>query len=147
MTKLQQKKIIYTAACLASLTGCAVPTANPVIFGQETSVGISIGQSAATQIPEFKVGYNDANVAYLPTVAVDGDGNLTALGGVIDGNGGSYKETYSVLGQFDVEATNGTNGPGAKLGKFFATGNAAVKLSAGFACGVSEGKDQTHCHK
>lgn len=135
------------ALVACALAGCEALPQNPVIFGQGTSVGITIGQSPTTQTPEFILGYKDANIAYLPTVAVDGAGNLTDLGGKMKVGSDEFKETYSVLGQFEVNGETDPSKPSIGLGKFFATGNAAVKLAAGFACGVADGRDVTHCHK
>lgn len=130
------------------LAGCDSASKNPVIFGQTTTVGISIGQSQTTQAPEFVLGYKDANVAILPTVAEDGAGNVATLGGTVTNpqNGVSFEETYSVLGQFEVNTPTSIAAEEAGLGKFFATGLAAQKLSAGFACALSDGRDATHCH-
>lgn len=139
-------KIIAIGSVGILLAGCEIAPKNPVIFGQATSVGITIGQSPTTQAPEFVLGYKDANIAFLPTVAEDGDGNITELGGNTQVGDDSYDETYSVLGQFDVSTpTQGQGNVG--LGKFFATGIAAQKLAAGFACAESDGKDAVHCHK
>ena len=132
--------------------GCESPSENPVIFGQGTSVGISIGQSPTTQAPEFVLGYKDANIAFLPTIAMDGSGNVTKLGGNVSLPGASgsagtgFEETYSVLGQFEVNSPTQAGSEKLGLGKFFATGLAAQKLSAGFACALSDGRDLAHCH-
>lgn len=146
MTHAYLKRLAAIGVLASAVAGCEVLPNNPVIFGQGTSVGISIGQSPTTQTPEFVLGYKDANIAYLPTVAVDANGNVQDLGGVMRMNGNEFKETYSVLGQFEVNANTDPGKPSVGLGKFFATGNAAVKLAAGFACGVADGRDVTHCH-
>ena len=138
---------LLAAVVSATVAGCQSSAENPVIFGQKTTLGVSIGQSADTQTPELTVGYKDANVAYLPTVARDANGNVTKLGGQISGNGGEFGETYSVLGQFESASGTETGNPSVGLGKFFATGNAALKLAAGFACALADGRDQAHCHR
>ena len=147
MFRINLKGLAIAGLCMGLVAGCEAPTANPVIFGQGTSLGITLGQSSTTQAPEFALGYRDQNIAYLPTVAVDEKGRVIPIGGAINSQTGSFNETYSVLGQFELGAEAKENVPAIALGKFFATGNAAVKLSAGFACGISDGKDSTHCHK
>ncbi|MEM1299610.1 MAG: hypothetical protein AAGH68_10060 [Pseudomonadota bacterium] len=126
--------------------GCDYATSNPVVFGQATSLGITVGQSPTTQTPELVLGYKDANIAVLPTIATDANGNITRLGSASTQDGGAFEETFSVLGQFQANTEAKDNAPSAALGKFFATGFAAQKLSAGFACSVSDGKDVKHCH-
>lgn len=142
-------RVAICAAALA-LSACEASKNAPVIFGQAQTVGISIGQNQATQAPEFVLGYKDANIAFLPTVAIGDDGKVVPLGGATEfpSKDGSTKfnETYSVLGQFEVDANAGQSDTGAKIGKFFSTGLAAQKLAAGFACAISDGRDLAHCH-
>lgn len=128
------------------LVGCESASVNSVIFGQGTSVGLSIGQSPTTQAPEFVLGYKDANIAFLPTVATKADGDIITLGGKSGSGTDGFSETYSVLGQFEVNTPTQIGSGAVGLGKFFATGLAAQKLSAGFACAVSDGRDESHCH-
>jgi hypothetical protein len=126
--------------------GCEPTSENPVVFGQGTTVGISIGQSPTTQAPEFVLGYKDVNIALLPTTATDAAGEVITLGGQSGADANGFSETYSVLGQFDLNTPTQVGAGVAGLGKFFATGLAAQKLSAGFACAISDGRDMAHCH-
>ncbi|MEP3847717.1 MAG: hypothetical protein ABJM43_20415 [Paracoccaceae bacterium] len=129
------------------LTGCE-NLEDRVVFAQAHTVGISVSQSQTAPTPEFVVGYKDTNVALLPTVARDSSGKTTTLGGVSKNQGSEFNETFSVFGQFQANAASKQAGsPDVSLGKFFATGLAAQKLAAGFACSVAVGKDSAHCHK
>lgn len=134
------------AAVLAGSLGLMACETLPdtVIFGQAHTVGISIGQSDAAPAPEFVLGYKDANIALLPAAVKDAAGNPTLVGGNTRVGTQGYNETFSVFGQFKANTTGPSE---VGLGKFFATGIAAQKLAAGFACAVSDGKDTTHCHK
>lgn len=119
-----------------------------VVFAQAHTVGISVSQSQTAPTPEFVLGYKDANVALLPTAIRDRNGNPTEIGGVSRSDGQEFSETFSVFGQFRANTSkNETGSPTVGLGKFFATGLAAQKLAAGFACSVTDGKDAKHCHK
>ncbi|GEM_PF-6084253 len=129
------------------LAACEEHAGNPVVFGQTQALGITLGQSPTTQAPEFVFGFKDANIAILPTVAVSPTNEMIELGGTAKFPGQEFNETYSVLGQFNNETPTQIGEGKVVLGKFFATGIAAQKLSAGFACSVSDGKDKAHCHK
>lgn len=141
-------RFLVAALLPTLLTACETKSENPVVFGQTQTVGISIGQSPTAQVPEFTFGYRDANIAVLPTVYSDAAGNVQKLGGITRAQNNEYNETFSVLGQFEVNTDNKVSDGAAKvgLGKFFATGLAAQKLSSGFACALAEGRDFTHCH-
>lgn len=116
--------------------GCQQVPNPPLIFGQTHTVGITIAGSPAQQGGEFTFGYRDRNLALIPVTVTQGDGTVTQLDAVVDGDD---KDAFSVLGQFEVD----TAGTEAKvgLGKFFATGLAARRLGDGFACALSEGTD------
>lgn len=118
------KKLVLLAAVLA-VGGCNSQHA-PLIFGQTHSVGIAVGTNPANQTPEISVGYKDLNIAIVPTVD-DVSGEL--IQGQVDGG----RDAYSTFGHFSTSAEASKVG----LGKFFATGNAAVALGAGFACEAS----------
>lgn len=146
-------KKAFVPLCGATLlSGCIGEITNPVVFGQATTVGISLGQSANTQSPAFVLGYKDVNIAFLPTALTTKDGDQVPIGSKSPSEDGVFEGTFSVFGQFEVNAANGAPGsdgqqPGLQvgLGKFFATGDAAKKLAAGFACKLSEGKVRTDC--
>lgn len=121
------------------------PAENGRICGPDERSGRLYGGRYLQGWP-YCVAHDDANIAYLTTVVTDASGYVIPLGSNIDAQGSTAKETYWVLERFDVEAQGRSSRSLAKLGKFSATGSAAVKLSAGFACGVSDGKDQAHCH-
>lgn len=144
--KLSWKLKGLTAISLLSLmTGCQdFAPSNPVIFGQTQKVGLSIGVSQINQTPQLSLGYDDFNIAILPTVARADPGNpgsaFERLGGNIDAgdpNGTDYDGTYSVIGQFDVQGEGGATAVKVGLEKFFATGLAARVLAEGFACSMS----------
>ncbi|MEX0371096.1 MAG: hypothetical protein AB3N09_10725 [Tateyamaria sp.] len=127
------------------LSACDVRDSTSVVFVQRHTLGISLAQSETTQAPEFNLGYSDANAAVMPAFAVASDGRVVKLGGESVVGSTRFHETYSVLGQFEAEAPTEV-GANVGLGKFFATGAAAQKMSAGFACAVSDGRDVAHCH-
>ena len=135
----------FAAALFVS--ACEEHTGNPVVFGQVHSFGITMGQSPTTQAPEFVLGYKDANIAILPTIATSQSGEVKVLGGKTKFAGAEFNETYSVFGQFGTENPTRIGEGTVTLDKFFATGIAAQKIAAGFACAVSDGKDSAHCHK
>ncbi|HSF93710.1 MAG TPA: hypothetical protein VLA52_01690 [Thermohalobaculum sp.] len=149
------KKIALILA-LPALAACSASEHAPLIFGQATTLGVSVGAAATGATPEFTLGLKDANIAIIPTIVRQPDGKFEQIGGnnassgdpvaVSDGgedsaaptSSGLTEDAYSTFGQF--EAT--TEGSKVGLGKFFATGVAAQRLSEGFACGVSHGTEK-----
>lgn len=114
---------LVLVAAVVAFGGCSSQHA-PLVFGQAHSVGIAVGTNPANQTPEITVGYKDVDIAIVPTV-YDGNGQL--IQGAVDGG----FDAYSTFGHFSTTAATTT---GVGLGKFFATGNAAVALGAGFGC-------------
>lgn len=138
-----------------AVAGCAtdIPKNMPLIFGESITVGIGIGATAADQGASVTVGFKSHDVAIIPVVAYDKDGNPVHLHATVTettgdkaaaqaqksknkaaGDPGSTTtntDSYSVLGQFSTTADG--SGRRVGLGKFFATGTAAQQLSAGFA--------------
>lgn len=144
------KKTMLTLAMPVSLAGCSsMPTNMPLIFGETVTVGISIGASTADQGADLTVGFKSKDIAIVPvTTKSDGSEALTAT---VTSTGPSEKavigpdgkmeltkpektsqsvDAFSVLGQFSSTTDAGARQVG--LGKFFATGNAAVQLAGGF---------------
>lgn len=147
-------KTLFALTALA-LAGCAsdFPKNMPLIFGESITVGIGVGASATDQGGDFTLGFKSKDVAIIPVVIYDKDDKQmpahatvteTRTNEEVTATEGDKKtvtrtpeirivnhDSYSVLGQFD-SSTDGSN-KRVGLGKFFATGNAAGQLSAGFA--------------
>jgi hypothetical protein len=115
-------------ASAALLAGCASTQNMPLLFGQTTSVGISIGGSSTDQAVDFTLGYKDRNFAVVPVTVKQANGDSTQIRSLADVN---FEDALSVLGQFEVKSDTRTANVG--LGKFFATGSAAKVLADGFA--------------
>ena len=139
-------KTMPAIVAMLALSGCAeMPKNMPLLFGESITVGISIGASAADQGGDFTLGFRSKDVAVIPVVAYDKDGKPVPIYAEVTDSTGTNKDSYSVLGQFG-STTDGT-GRRVGLGKFFATGAAALQLSEGFAdclkkdnCGSSQAK-------
>lgn len=156
-----------------------LPKNMPLVFGESITVGISIGATTADQGADFTVGFKSRDVAVIPVVAYESDDSVTQIHSTVEkttsdveesrseettdktsGNKTTAsiisttpksvhinKDAYSVLGQFGST----TDGAGRRvgLGKFFATGWAAQKLSDGFSaclknnsCGDARASEQ-----
>ncbi len=127
------------AAAAVGLSGCGTADNFPLIFGQSQTVGIGVSGSTTDQGGEITVGYKDRNIAIIPVTVRQKDGNSTQIMGRSQVNGSEYQDSLSVFGQFEVgvgrSSTGGAQptGPGQiSLGKFFATGQAAMNISDGF---------------
>lgn len=150
--KMRNKSVIVSLPVILSVAGCTPQTNLPLIFGQTETVGITANAGTTQQSGELTFGYRDIDVAIVPTTITDKSGQVQQLKAEImeQGPTGCTHDTdgLSVLGQFDVEvdkkadaaqkgdsATTAPTGttPQVTLGKFFATGNAAKRLSDGFA--------------
>lgn len=143
MKTKKQCIIVISAALMAA--ACAAPgEKTSLIFAQADIFGVSIGTSAASQTPEFTLGYKGANIAIIPIVGIGADGVpvvfdawdasvCPAPGSMLPENYGCSRDTMSVLGQFDAAVKKDSGPQQVVLGKFFATGFAARKLADGFA--------------
>jgi hypothetical protein len=125
--------VLVTSLLLVS--GCASNQNLPLVFGQSQTVGISIGAGVSEQGADFVLGYKDKNIAIIPIAIEVTEGNYAQVGSQ---SGGGFDDSFSVLGQFEVNA-NTKNGD-VGLGKFFATGAAAKALADGFASKLSNGE-------
>jgi hypothetical protein len=144
--ELMSKKSRKIGICLVSfsLCSCAAQTNMPLIFGQQHTVGISIGGSATDQGAELTIGYKDRDIAIVPVALQTTDGTYqqysAITSGSVDDSGNvtvnGDKDAFSVLGQFSVDTKSSQ--PQATLGKFFATGIAARRLADGFACNIGQ---------
>lgn len=122
-----------------TITACTtIPNNMPLVFGEDISLGISMGGSTTSQGAELTLGFKSKDVAIIPVVAASGT-DLTKIQGEVNNMGtpsgvpyaSTQKDAYSVLGQFGTTTDN--NGKRIGIGKFFATGRAATSLADGFS--------------
>ena len=118
--------------------GCATRGDVPLIFGTSNTVGISMGGTAAEQGADITIGYKSQDFALVPVTIVQPDGTEQQIGSAIRGD--SFRDSFSVLGQFETSASRSSTTVTTGLGKFFATGVAAKKLSDGFAKKLGAGR-------
>ena len=130
------------AACVVPLLVCACTTAPapPLFFGEQVTMGISIGSGAATQGMDFTLGYKDQDVAVVPVGAVSRGKGQAVTAHTKDGAGTTWdKDALSVFGQFEGQGAHaGGSGSGTRtvaLGRFFATGLAATNLAEAYRDG------------
>jgi hypothetical protein len=148
------RRRLYTllAATLSmGLGGCAQMTrhSNTLVFGTNTSVGISVGVEA-TNTPGITVGYKRQEAVIMPLVANTSDDGkimkpcvqLTNSGDLpenclLRGKGrdqdGKLRDTYSVFASFGAKFSGGS-GAGSQnadgqIAQYFATGLAARELA------------------
>jgi hypothetical protein len=122
---------IGSAGIAVFLAGCATGNGeHPLMFGSSNVVGLSMGGNVTETGGEFVFGYKGNNFAIVPVSAVN-QGTEEFIGsGLSDG---SFRDTFSVIGQFAAEGGKLPKGANAGLGKFFATGFAAQNLAIGFS--------------
>ena len=118
--------------CLAALPPLAACTTAdqpmPLVFGRTQTIGIGVQGSAADQGAALTLGFNDRNIAVVPTTTMEGK----PIRSISTGDDGEpFQDSLSVLGQFEANAK--ATDVGASLGTFFATGLAARKLAEGFS--------------
>jgi len=121
-----------------AVTGCASNPDLPLIFGASNTIGISIGGSVPEQGGDFTIGYRGQDFALVPVTVVQPDGAEQQIGSEVRGD--KFQDSFSVLGQFEAKASQSSTGPKTGLGKFFATGVVAKKLSDGFAKRLGHGR-------
>lgn len=133
------KNLIVAFAAATLLTGCSTSENAPLIFGTSRVVGVSVGASAAGTVPEVTVGFKDLNIAHVPTIFLDPNGEHGLIQGLDDFPNGAgvlrKGDAYSTFGQFALDS----GATGVALGTFFSTGVSARRISEGFACQVSKG--------
>lgn len=134
---MKQTVAIVAIAVPMGLVGCSsdFPRNMPLLFAETNTVGISIAATTGDQGGDFTLGYKSRDIAIVPVVVLKPDGSVEQIKGKETHPSGSanpqeFEDAYSVLGQFDTK-TAGT-GHQVGLGRFFATGQAAVYLSEGF---------------
>jgi hypothetical protein len=123
-------KIILLAG-LAALPLAACSTADqpmPLVFGRTQTLGIGLQGSAADQGAALTLGFNDRNIAVVPTTTMRGERIKSVATGA---DGQPFEDALSVLGQFEARAEGGPT-VSAGLGTFFSTGMAARNLAEGF---------------
>lgn len=132
MTHKAQKLVPIAAALL--LAGCATGNGEvPLMFASSDVIGISIGANMKDTNGEFVVGYKGNHVAVVPVSAVK-NGKEEFIGSeVLNDEGELHRDSFSILGHFDVSAERRKKGINAGLGKFFATGIAAHNVAIGFS--------------
>lgn len=122
-----------SSLALPILTGCAetIPKNMPLVFAETISVGINVGASTTEQGGDFSLGFKSKDVAVVPVVTLDKDGKPVPIESKSAEGQKTMNDAYSVLGQFSSDTS--AAGRNVGLGKFFATGQAAVRLSDGFS--------------
>jgi len=102
----------------------------PLVFGQSNTLGLTIGASTTEQSGEITLGYKGRNIAIVPLVTKQADGQMTLVTATVPSEHGSAEDAMSTFGQFESDARAA---PGqTSLGTFFATGMAARYLAQGF---------------
>jgi hypothetical protein len=138
---MNRKLSLATMCAIAMLaTGCAT-TDVPLIFVQSHTVGIDVGTSASSQGADFVLGLKSSDFAIVPATVVQTDGGTNQIDAGIDRDGKKYSDALSVFGQFSVNSNNNAKSPKSELGKFFATGQAAKRLSDGYAAKLGKEKE------
>jgi hypothetical protein len=130
---IARREFFISLSIIPALSGCNTPDNAPLVFYQATTLGISASSTGAQATPELSLGYRDTDVAIVP-IAAYGKPVRSVLPG---GNGQTFQDALSVLGQFQVNTAAGA-APNVGLGKFFATGAAAKRLADGFAHQLSK---------
>ena len=133
---MKRIKILLTCLAFFIIYRCSSIPNPPLLFGQQQTLGLSIAGSPTDQSAELTLGYKDRNFAIIPVTVKQAGGDSTQVSAKA---GDNFEDALSVLGQFEVNAKAANTG--VSLGKFFATGVAAQKLSDGFASKLGKEPD------
>lgn len=118
-----------TAAAASGRSGASL------VFAQYDYKALAIDGSAIEQGLKLTLGFKGKNIAVVPVLGRDANGNLIHLEAKDPGSG---QDAYSVLGQFEssddvaIDAADKSRTTTSSLGSFFSTGAASRTLSAGF---------------
>jgi hypothetical protein len=105
---------LAASAALVALTGCA----NRLAFGTVTKFGLDVSQRP-DQTVEMTLGYDRAEVIVIPTYTAKDNERLAR-------DATAHRDTYSVLGTFQVTHGNPFANQALIIHQFFATGRAAA---------------------
>ncbi len=129
MKAAQRSILVSVVACFAG--GCATGNGElPLLFGSSNVVGLSMGGNVSETGGEFVFGYKGQNIAVVPVSAVNGGSEEFIVSSLPDG---TFRDSFSVMGQFTADGKKLKKGANAGLGKFFATGFAAQNVALGFS--------------
>lgn len=126
---------VATSGWLAGRSGANL------IFAQYDYLALAIDGSVVDQGIKLTLGLRDKNVALVPILGRDAEGNLVHLESL---NSGSGQDAFSVLGRFVSRneilrnAANDGRTVTSGLSSFFSTGAAAEILSGGFKTKLCE---------
>jgi hypothetical protein len=138
MNRMLSLSAMCAIATLAA--GCATNFDIPLIFVQSNTAGIDIGTSASSQGADFVLGYKGSDFAIVPVTVVQSDGSTNQIEAGVEKDGKKYSDALSVFGQFSINSNNNAKSPKSGLGRFFATGQAAKRLSDGYAAKLGKEK-------
>jgi hypothetical protein len=130
---------------LALVAGCSTTPDYPLVFGSSNTFGVGISGSAPEQGGEFTLGFKSYDFAVVPVTVHQPDGEEQRIGMKAAER---QTDAFSVLGQFSGSSARGTTeapGTRARLGKFFATGQAAKTLGDGFSHKLAGNKKISSC--
>ncbi len=68
-------------AATMAVIGCAVEQGYSVLASTGTSIGVEVSQNPATQMPQGKLGYNRAELAFVPTNRNGGKNSTGSVNG------------------------------------------------------------------
>ena len=100
----------------------------PLVFARTQTFGADLSGSVPDQGAHLALGFYDRNLAIVPTTTREG----MPIRGKIPIDTIMSEDSLSVLGQFEMSSKADTTAE-VGLGTFFSTGQAASKLSDGFA--------------
>ncbi len=126
-------KLAVTCAAVAAVAaaGCAVNP--PLLFADNTTVGIGLGNDSASAGASVSLGYKARSLAVVPVSVLKADGQAAALLGRDKDNA----DALSVFAVFETTANAPATAASAgrvRLGQVFATGLAAQALAKGYEC-------------
>lgn len=123
---------------LSVLTGCGAGQESPMVFMQRDNLGLLVSGSAVDAGATINVAYEGKNIAIIPVSYEESTGKRRR---VTSESGNGQKDTLAVFGRFKADAEAGPE-TSAGLGKFFATGLSAVRISDGFKHHLSKKNKQ-----
>jgi hypothetical protein len=136
------KTLVQTllVAAAAGLAGCAA-TNQPLMFGDETSFGLHLGDDVTKTGGSVSLGYKAQSGAIVPVSSIDGFGNVRLLKGYYsEGEDTVVRDAMSVFASFESLFSDVGSDPNAlRLGQVFSTGLAAQSVTMGYRCRDSGG--------
>lgn len=134
--RIPHRLLVASASC--ALAACGAPNP-PLVFADSATIGLGLGNDAATAGASATLGYKHRSVAIVPVSVLYSDGKASPIKGYGAGplSEDKFHDALSVFAVFDASSAQSQSQSGSnavRVGQIFSTGAAAQALTRGYGC-------------